>query len=197
MVTTALDSLQAGRPKQVADTILGELLGGSSSPEVTSVLIHAGLARLLAEGAAGGVRELVRVLSNAPRPLPAPFVNAVEALQSSSDLSEVGRKGLALARLEVAAGVRHLSGELARLTREGLRPRQLVEGSPTARVPLSQLSSAKGWESLGALALVRTLRVGTNASSLAVRRGQLLDGEASPTPNDTTLGRSAAGAHHS
>ena len=186
MVTTALDSLQAGRPKQVADTILGELLGGSSSPEVTSVLIHAGLARLLAEGAAGGVRELVRVLSNAPRPLPAPLVNAVEALQSSSDLSEVGRKGLALARLEVAAGVRHLSGELARLTREGLRPRQL-----------SQLSSAKGWESLGALALVRTLRVGTNASSLAVRRGQLLDGEASPTPNDTTLGRSAAGAHHS
>ena len=184
MVTTALDSLQAGRPKQVADTILGELLGGSSSPEVTSVLIHAGLARLLAEGAAGGVRELVRVLSNAPRPLPAPLVNAVEALQSSSDLSEVGRKGLALARLEVAAGVRHLSGELARLTREGLRPRHLVVDAP--RVTYR-----------GALALVRTLRVGTNASSLAVRRGQLLDGEASPTPNDTTLGRSAAGAHHS
>jgi hypothetical protein len=197
MVTTALDSLLAGRPEQVADTILGELLGGSFSREVTSVLIHAGLARLLTEDAAGGVREVVRVLSKAPRPLPEPLVKAVEALQPSSGLSTVGCKGLALARLEVAAQVRPLSGELARLNREGLRPRQLVEGSPTARVPLSLLSSARGWEGLGAVALVRALRSGAKTSSLAARRGQLLDDEADPTPNDTTLGRSAAGAHNS
>lgn len=197
MVTTALDSLLAGKPKQVADTILEELLDGSFSPEVTSVLIHAGLARLLAEDAAGGVGEVVRVLSKAPRPLPAPLVKAVEALRPSSGLSEIGLKGLALARLEVAAQLGPLSGELARLTHEGLRPRQLVEGSPTARVPLSQLSSAKGWESLGALAPVRALRAGANAGALPAQGAKLLDGEADPTPNDITLGRSAVGAHHS
>lgn len=195
MVATAFDSLLAGSPEQVADTILGELIGGSFSQEVTCVLIHAGLARLLAEEAAGGVRELVRVLAQAPRPLPDTFLKAVEALQPRSGWSEVGRKGLALARLEAAVGVSPLSTELARLTREGLRPRQLVDGWPQARASLSQLGSAKGWGELGALAPVRALRAGASAGVLAARRGQLRDGEASPDPNDTTPGRSAA--HHS
>ena len=196
MVTNALDSLLVGRPSQVADMLLGELRDGRSSPEVSSVLLHAGLTRLLAEDGAGGVRELVRVLSQAPRPLPKPFVKAAEALQASSTLTEVGRKGLALARLEVACEVGPLTGELARLTREGLRPRQLIEGPSTAHPPLNQLSAAKGWEGLGALALVRALRAGENLSSLAPRKAQRRDGEAILSPSHTPHRRSATGARH-
>lgn len=196
MVTNALDGLLAGSPSQVADMLLGELRGGRCSPEVTSVLLHAGLTRLLVEDAAGGVRELVRVLSQAPRPLPKPFVKAVEALQASSTLTEVGRKGLALARLEVASEMGPLTGELARLTREGLRPRQLIEGPSTAHPPLNQLSAAIGWEGLGPLALVRALRSGANLSSLTPRKAQLRDGEASPSPNHTAHRRSVTGARN-